>query len=74
MLWTYQNKWIQVTTSPEEVVFFGTEIPELGRANTLYVNKTKKNISVWDEDTNSYIVVGEAVDLVTNEDIDKIFK
>ena len=74
MLWTYQNKWIQVTTSPEEVVFFGTEIPELGKANILYVNKTKKNISVWDDDTSSYIVVGEAADLVTNEDIDKFFK
>lgn len=74
VLWTYQNKWIQITTSPEEVVFFGTEIPELGKANILYVNKNKKNISVWDNDTNSYVVVGEAVDLVTNDDIDKFFK
>lgn len=73
VLWTYQNKWVQITTPPEEVVFFGTEIPELGKANVLYVNKNERNISVWDEDTNSYIVVGEAVDFVTNEDIDKLF-
>ena len=57
----------------EEVVFFGTEVPELGKANTLYVNKRKRNISVWDENTSSYIIVGEAADLVTNEDIDKLF-
>lgn len=73
VLWFYRNKWIQVTSEPEQVIFFGTEMPELGKANALYVNKNKKNISVWDDETKSYIVVGEAVDVVTNEDIDKIF-
>ena len=73
VLWFYQDEWIQVTTAPEEVVFFGAEVPELGKANTLYVNKRKRNISVWDENTSSYIIVGEAADLVTNEDIDKLF-
>ena len=73
VLWTYQNAWVQITTPPEEVIFFGAEVPELGKANVLYVNKSKRNISVWDDETNSYIVVGEAVDFVTNEDIDKFF-
>lgn len=74
VLWFYRNKWIQVTSEPEQVIFFGTEMPELGKTNALYVNKNKKNISVWDDETKSYIVVGEAVDLVTNDDIDKFFK
>lgn len=73
VLWFYKDKWIQVTTTPEEVVFFGTEIPELGKANILYVNKSKQNISVWDEERGAYVIVGEATGLVTNEDIDKLF-
>lgn len=73
VLWFYKDKWIQVTTTPEEVVFFGTEIPELGKANILYVNKSKQNISVWDEERGTYVIVGEATGLVTNEDIDKLF-
>ena len=47
VFWTYQNEWIQLTTSPEEIVFIGTEMPELGSAKILYVNKTKKEISVF---------------------------
>lgn len=73
VLWFYQDKWIPITTTPNEVVFFGTEIPELGRANILYINSNKQNISVWDEGSNSYIIVGEACETITNEDIDKLF-
>ena len=28
VLWTYQNKWIQITTQPENVVQIDTEFPE----------------------------------------------
>lgn len=73
VLWFYQDKWIQVTSTPEEVVFFGTEMPELGKANILYVSKSKQNISVWDEERGGYVIVGEATGLITNEDIDKLF-
>ena len=74
VLWFYQDKWVQITTTPEEVVFFGTEVPELGKGNVLYVNKSKQNISVWDEDSSSYVIVGEATGFIANEDIDKLFK
>lgn len=73
VLWFYQDKWIPITTTPNEVIFFGTEIPELGRANILYVNSNKRNISVWDERSNSFIIVGEACGTITNEEIDKLF-
>lgn len=74
VLWTYQDKWIQLTTPPEEIVFIGTDVmPELGSANTLYVSKTKKEIYVWDNDTQSYIVVSDKKESVNESDIDSLF-
>ena len=40
VLWTYQGGWIQITSKPDEIVFIGTTMPELGKEQTLYVNKT----------------------------------
>lgn len=73
VLWVYQEDWIQLTTIPEEIVFIGTEIPTLGSVKTLYVSKTKKEISVWDEETNSYIVVADKTDVIGVTDIDTLF-
>lgn len=80
VLWFYNDEWIQITTQPEDVVFIGVELPELGQAKTgtLYVNKAEKEISVWDEETNTYIVVADAnendeIDTVTNDDINALF-
>lgn len=74
VLWTYHNDWIQVTTSPEDILFIGTELPELGSEKKLYVNKSDKNISVWDDETKSYVVVGESYSTITDEEIKTIFK
>lgn len=73
VLWTYQNEWIPLTTSPEEILFIGTEMPELGSAKTLYVNKNEKCISVWDNDTKKYVVVSDAKEAVSESDIDSLF-
>lgn len=78
VLWLYNGEWIQITTPPRDVVFIGVELPELGQARTgtLYVNKAEKEISVWDENTNSYVVVAdktEDVDTITNDDINSLF-
>lgn len=73
VLWTYQNGWVQITTPPEEVVFIGTEMPELGSVKTLYVNKLNKSISVWDADTNQYIVVADVKAAISESDIDSLF-
>lgn len=80
VLWFFDGEWIQITTQPEDVVFIGVELPELGQAKTgmLYVNKAEKEISVWDEETNSYIVVADAnendeIDSVTIDDINALF-
>lgn len=75
VLWTYQNGWIQITSKPEEIVFIGTEMPELGRVQTLYVTTTdgSENIAVWDMDMSSYKVVADKTQEVTDEDIERLF-
>ena len=57
-------------------MFIGTELPTLGKAQTLYVDKDDRQISVWDEATNNYVVVAdmsEEIDTVTKEDVDSLF-
>ena len=74
VFWTYQDDWIPLTTSPEQIVFIGTDaMPELGSTKTLYVSKTNKEISVWDKETNSYIVVSNKTEVIGESDIDLLF-
>lgn len=74
VFWTYQETgWIQITTSPQEIVFIGTELPELGSEKTLYIDKTNKNISVWDMATSQYIIVADKTAEMTADDIDALF-
>lgn len=81
VLWHYDHEWTAVTGKPDEVVFIGTELPELGNAKekTLYVNKNKKEVAVYDKDRNEYVVVADKTDgavrigTVTDEDIDSLF-
>ena len=80
VLWSYQDDWVQITTPPDDIVFIGTELPSLGKERTLYVDKDDKQISVWDEATNEYIVVADkteevevSIDTVTTDDINALF-
>lgn len=74
VLWTYRDKWVQLTTPPKEVVFFGTELPEFGVSKTLYVDTANKEISVWDDASSSYIVVADKTMELTADDINELFK
>lgn len=81
VLWYYQDGWNQITHAPEDIVFIGTELPELGQAkeNTLYVDKSKKEISVYDNTTDAYVVVADKSDVsvsigtITEDDINSLF-
>jgi hypothetical protein len=73
VFWTYTDKWVQLTTPPKEVVFFGTELPELGVTRTLYVDTANKEISVWDESAAEYVVVADKTRELTAEDINALF-
>lgn len=76
VFWEYESgSWKQLTTNPEEIVFIGTELPELGSENTLYVDKLNNEIKVWNEDENKYQVVADKKEMVeaSESEIDSLF-
>jgi hypothetical protein len=72
-LWFYQGGWIQITEKPEEILFIGTELPQLGQQGKLYVDTDDREISVWDDETDTYITVSNYTAEVTNADIESLF-
>lgn len=59
ILWTYNNAWIQVTTRPNQIIFMGTSLPGTGSPEILYVDKSNKTISIWNDSTKRYVIIGE---------------
>lgn len=74
VLWHYGQSWIQITTSPKEIIYIGVSLPELGSANTLYVDTALNNVSVWDDDTKKYQIVADKAEVITDDDISKLFE
>ena len=74
VLWHYEQSWIQITTSPNEIIYIGVSLPELGSANTLYVNASLNNVSIWDDDTKKYQIVADKTDVISDDDILKLFE
>lgn len=74
VLWHYDQNWIQITTPPDDIVFIGTTFPELGSNKSVYINRTQKNISIWDESQNDYVVVADKTESITNAEILDLFK
>ena len=72
VLWRYDTKWVQLTTPPQDVIFIGVELPELGSSNTLYVNKSG-GISIWDIETSGYITVADKSGAIHEADITALF-
>lgn len=74
-LWFYKDEWIQITEKPEDVLFIDVELPQLGQAKegVLYVNKTDKEIAVFDGVENDYVVVSNKTNECTAEDIENMF-
>ena len=73
VLWTYEQHWIQITTPPEEIVFIGDSIPELGNNKTAYINPNAKTISVWNSDLEEYLVVADKTESISDEEILQLF-
>lgn len=62
IMWSYNGSWIQVTAKPSDIITVGTEFPELGEEKHIYINTSKKSISVWDKGNNNYVVVADKTD------------
>ena len=69
------NEWMQITEKPDEIVFAGVELPQLGQANRIYANTTEgaENVSVWDEELGAYVVVADKTQSMTPEDVIALF-
>lgn len=73
VLWFYKDEWIQITDKPQDIVFIGVELPQLGQKNKIYVDIDDREISVWDEENSEYITVANYTKEVTVEDIESLF-
>lgn len=76
VLWTYRNnEWVQITSKPQEIVFIGTEFPELGVEQTIYVNNKDGNehIAIWDDNNDKYHIVADKTQSMTSEDVIALF-
>ena len=74
VLWYYgADGWHQLTTPPEDVIFIGVELPELGTVHTLYVDTYNERIAVWDDDADTYKTVANKTYDITEDDIAALF-
>ena len=72
-LYFYKDGWTQITERPKEVLFVGVELPELGQEGKLYIDTDDREISVWDEETDSYITVSNYTAEASDDDIEDLF-
>ena len=72
-LWFYGDRWVQITEKPQEIVFIGVELPTLGQQGKLYVDSDDKEISIWDEKTDQYVIVSNYVEEISKTDIEDLF-
>lgn len=74
IFWSYQNgTWVQLTHKPEEVVYIGVALPEVGKEGVLYADKAAKSIAVWDESERTYSPVANYCELASESDILEMF-
>lgn len=73
VMWYFDTDWVASTSSPQEVLFIGTSLPELGIKSKLYIDTTNKNISIWNPERNEYEVIAERIEPISDEEINKIF-
>lgn len=75
-LWFYKSGWIQITEKPQEIVQIGVELPQLGQQGKLYATtkEGEERISVWDEESEKYIVVADKTQTMTVDEVIALFK
>lgn len=72
-LWFYKEGWTQITEKPDDILFIDVELPQLGQQGKLYIDTDDREISVWDEETDTYITVSNYTAEVTDSDIESLF-
>lgn len=74
-LWFYKNGWTQITEKPDNILFIDVELPQLGQQGKLYATTKEgsENISVWDEESDKYIVVADKTQSMTSDEVIALF-
>lgn len=74
-LWFYKSGWVQITEKPQEIVQIGVELPQLGQQGKLYATtkEGEERISVWDEESDKYVVVADKTQTMTSEEVIALF-
>ena len=74
-LWFYKDGWIAITEKPQEILFVGVELPQLGQSNKIYANTTDgaECISVWNEELGTYVVVADKTHFITSDEVIALF-
>lgn len=72
-LWFYKDGWTQITEKPDDILFIDVELPQLGQQGKLYVDTDDREISVWDDKTDTYITVSNYTAEVSDADIESLF-
>lgn len=75
IFWRYSDAWKALTHNAEDVVFIGNDLPELGVKNKLYVStkENAENISIWDEENQSYKIVADKTHTISINEIVELF-
>lgn len=74
ILWTYNNsQWVQITTPTENIIYINDTPPMSGKESQLFFNTSEKNISVWDKESQSYDVIADKTESITELDINNLF-
>lgn len=74
VLWVYRSTgWVQLTSKPEEIIYIGASLPELGSENKLYVDKNEKTISIWDNETQKFEPVSDYTKSIEENEILSLF-
>lgn len=73
VLWLFHDGWIQVTTSPKDVLFVGVELPQLGDSDKLYIDTVSRNVSIWDAPSKKYVTVADKTECINADEIEQLF-
>ena len=72
-LWFYKSGWTQITEKPDNILFIDVELPQLGQQGKLYIDTDDREISVWDDEADTYITVSNYTEEVSDADIESLF-
>lgn len=74
VLYAYQdNNWIPLTQNSAGTIYIGISKPSVGVNGTLYIDTFNQDIAVWDLNKQSYTIVGNTTQRITEAELLELF-